>query len=545
MVCVERMSSSDVSHPLVSRWAADVGALRPEDPNFALPTTLTPHLSLWRLVAHGGALVYEGFDRRTGDRVAVKLFASLSGDEERARVLPEAARCGNIDHAALPKVLDASMLSDGTPYTVSEFAFGQSLASRSREPLPPAVACDVASQILGALQALHALPAAHGGVAPANVLLDGEPTRWQVHLVGAAIPFGRISAAAVDPEGGNRLAYWAPELFSELKATVRADLYAVGLLLHEMLTGVCPQASLSAEAFAVARTNDAIDGRWLAQAGVSSALSRVVLTALSRDPQERFASAQEMLCELHAARADESCLWRISATAMERVDRVDPSSHSASSLLPSSPLDSLPAPQMAIDSSVWGVLPDAHADGDAPSSHGGIAFRAWLIGFSATLAAGGALLFVSGDETQSRATMQPPHEVTDSSESLAEAPGERGLPTVGSTHSAAVQVADSERPMADSERPQSKASSDGIRGGRVSAGSPLTGARGAAAQVRVPHKAVRTSVGQAGSRAAARARGAGEVARPSATPARASESRSSRAHENEQGGSFSLPENPY
>lgn len=443
------MSSAEVSQPLVSRWGADVSALRPDQPNFALPITLTPQLSLWRLIARNASLVYEGFDRRTGDRVAVKLYASLSKAEERARVLPEAARCGNLDHPALPKVLDASMLSDGTPYVVSEFAFGQSLTQCMREPLQPGVACDIASQVLSALQALHALPTAHGGVEPGNVFIEGERGRVQVRLVGAAMPFGRVSTQASRPSSSHPQAYWAPELLAAPRATIRADLYAVGLLLHEMLTGICPHAALTDDSFASTRASEPIDGRWLSQAGVSSGLARVVSTALAIDPHRRFISAQEMLCELHAARADESCLWRISSGPEQRIDRVAKELHSTSSVLPLGPLENTPAPQLAIDSSVWGVLPDSggeHTPEQTPHV-GGAPFRAWLVGFSATLVLGGILLaVVTSDNDRTRA------KTTAEAQVPTEAPPTESSTGASRPEAPSVQMADSERPLGEHNR---------------------------------------------------------------------------------------------
>jgi hypothetical protein len=118
-------------------------------------------------------------------------------------------------------------------------------------------------------------------------------------------------------------------------------------------------------------------------------LTRFLRTALARDPQARFASAEDMQCELHAARADESCLW------MQRPGR----GPSMNQVQPVGPISSFPpaakasGPRTPVDSSVWGVLPDppAYDEVRRPPTRSGV--KALLLGFGLTFGVGALLVF--------------------------------------------------------------------------------------------------------------------------------------------------------
>jgi serine/threonine-protein kinase len=400
----------------VGRWATDLGALRPGAVGFALPVSIAPHLSLWRLIAEGSSLVYEGHDRRLGARVAVKLLAVRDDDNARARLMREAALYANLDNPSLPRLYDVATLSDGTPYVVMEFVAGQTVAEMlARGPLTPSLACDVANQILGSLAALHRAGIVHRDIKPTNIILEpGEDGRRRARLVDLGV--AKASAFDAAPEkltqAGALLGtpqYMAPEQFAGAEADARTDLYAVGLLLVEMLTGSCPHASRSFADLIAARMRDEMDEGALTHAGVSPGLATFLRTALARDPAARFASAEDMQCELHAARADESCMW------MQRPVRRSESLQVVGPIATLPPAPHVEAPRL-VDSPVWGVLPDPPGFEEVlrPPTRSGV--KALLLGFGLTFGVGGVLVF----RAQTRDASEVPSALASSSAASAE-----------------------------------------------------------------------------------------------------------------------------
>ncbi|HEX6241117.1 MAG TPA: protein kinase, partial [Polyangiales bacterium] len=381
------MTTPELSHSQVGRWA-DAVALRPGSAGFTLPITLTPQLSLWRLISQGRSIVYEGFDRRAATRVAVKLITRARDEDTRARVLQEAALHANVEHPSIVSIVDVAALSEGTPYVVSELASGEPLSGLVREPsMTPVLACEVVGQVLNALVALHAAGLHCPGLEPGAILLDGaKDGRRRARLLDSSFAdLALLDASAVvgAVESDAARLYRAPEQLSAGVINVRTDLYAVGMVLHELLTGSCPHADVAPAELAAKRMRDPIDDHWLVRAGVGSTLSRFVCTALARDPIERFASAEEMLCELHAARADESCLWRLPAQS-ETVRAVTPEPALGTPVVPLVSVH----PKSPLDSAIW-----THEEElPAPPRARRAGWKAMVAGFGLTMAAGVVLL---------------------------------------------------------------------------------------------------------------------------------------------------------
>jgi hypothetical protein len=380
----------------VGRWASDLAALRPGGPGFALPISIAPHLSLWRLIAEGSSLVYEGFDRRLAARVAVKVLAVRDNANAHARLLREAALYANLDHPSVPRLHDIATLSDGTPYVVMEFVAGQTLAELlSQGPLSPAFSCDIANQILGSLAVLHRAGIVHRDIKPTNIILEpGDEGQRRARLVDLGVAKATAFNSAPDKltQPGALLGtpqYMAPEQFAGADADARTDLYAVGLILVELLTGTCPHASRSFADLVAARMRDELDEAGLARAGIGPGLTSFLRTALARDAQARFASADDMQCELHAARADESCLWMQRPPARRSAEQI-PVVSAVATLPPAAELSEVRA---RVDSAVWGVLPDppAYDEVRRPPARSGV--KALLLGFGLTFGVGGVLVF--------------------------------------------------------------------------------------------------------------------------------------------------------
>ena len=197
--------------------------------------------------------VYEGRDPRTGNPVAVKRLAPehLGEPELVARFLNEGQEIQGLAHAHLVKVFARGLLSDGTPYMVLEWVPATLHDLLSRPPPPVATVLRLVQQLAEVLDALHAHGLVHRDLKPSNVLLEGdEASGWKVKLADLGLAkvltdeAGVSRAGPVSTAGGARLGTWeymSPEQWIDSKnVDARADVYALGILTFQLLTGELP-----------------------------------------------------------------------------------------------------------------------------------------------------------------------------------------------------------------------------------------------------------------------------------------------------------------
>jgi serine/threonine protein kinase len=188
-----------------------------------------------RLGAGGMASVWLADDRLLARRVAVKLIAdTLSYDEQyRARFAREAQAAASVSHANIAPIYDYG-LHDERPFLVMEYVPGGSLADVLAGPgstVPHAVG--LAVELLGALDCVHAAGLVHRDVKPANILLDGNG-HARLTDFGIAQPADAASLTQTGMIVGS-IRYLAPEVAAGARATAAADLYAVGVVLRELV----------------------------------------------------------------------------------------------------------------------------------------------------------------------------------------------------------------------------------------------------------------------------------------------------------------------
>jgi PAS domain S-box-containing protein len=239
------------------------------------------------------------FRARRGDLpVVVKLARSAEFDPDaRRRFRREAALLGTLHHPGLPKV-HATGEIDGRPFLVRAYIEGQNLAElithgRQAESRALRLAIDLA----GALGALHRRGLIHRDVSPANVVLGADGHARLIDFGLAAMPAADLPVA---PAG--TFHYAAPEQTRLLKRPVdaRADLYALGVVLFEVLVGHPPfQARHAAEVVRQHAAVPAPDVRAL-RPEVSPCMAMVVARLLEKDPDDRYRSAESLLADLHA-----------------------------------------------------------------------------------------------------------------------------------------------------------------------------------------------------------------------------------------------------
>lgn len=222
-----------------------------------------------------------------GSVVAVKLLdPALAGDEEyRARFAREARVAQTIQEAHLVRILDASSSDEGTPFLVLEYVSGGSLAaSLAQEPLGLERTLGVVADVGAALDALHRAGIVHRDVKPSNVMLREDGS-------AALTDFGLAKGAAYTVltrpgQVHGTLDYLAPELIRGGEATPASDVYALGCVAFECLTGAPPFADRSL--FGVGRAHLEDDPP---DPPASPEVAWALLRALEKDPTARPATA--------------------------------------------------------------------------------------------------------------------------------------------------------------------------------------------------------------------------------------------------------------
>ncbi|MBN1610881.1 MAG: protein kinase [Polyangiaceae bacterium] len=277
-------------------------------------TVLAERYRLGRLLGVGGmGRVYAAEHVLMRKRLAVKvLHRELTRvPEVVARFEREAMAAANIDHPNIAAATDFGKLPDGAVFLVLEYVSGRSLRDEmSAGPMPPARALHIAKQIASTLAAAHALNIVHRDLKPENVMLvEKGSDRDFVKVLDfgiAKVPFDEISErGSLRP--GQKITkagmvfgtpeYMAPEQALAQPLDGRADLYALGVILFEMLAGVRPFSSA---------TQVGILGQQLSlpvpriadrapDVTVPPQLERLLQTLLARDASERYASASEVV----------------------------------------------------------------------------------------------------------------------------------------------------------------------------------------------------------------------------------------------------------
>lgn len=252
----------------------------------------------------GNGTVYEGEHTQIGHRVAIKVVHKALADsaETVARFTREARICGTIRNRNVGQVYDVGELPSGAPYMVMELHEGRSLAKMLAEsgPLPFAVALDVAQQLLVGLQATHESSVVHRDVKPDNIMIVRESSG---HMLVKLVDFGigksltaDISSRSVTQEGVviGSPDYMSPEALRGEEVDLRADIYAAGVVLYEMITGRVPFDAGSMTELFVAILRDPVPPVRQRRPECPVQLERVIEKAMQRDSAERYRSASEM-----------------------------------------------------------------------------------------------------------------------------------------------------------------------------------------------------------------------------------------------------------
>jgi serine/threonine-protein kinase len=251
-----------------------------------------------RLGSGGMADVYCAEDLQLGRRVALKvLYRRFAEDQEFVeRFRREASSAAGLQHQHVVSVYDRGEW-DGTYWIAMEYLEGRSLKRVIQEegPLAPERAVDLAIQILRAARFAHRRGVIHRDLKPHNVIVDDED-RAKVTDFGIA----RAGASDMTQTGSimGTAQYLSPEQAQGHAVSAQSDIYSVGIILYEMLTGRVPFEGESAVTIALKQVSEQPVPPSQLNSAVSPGLEAVVMRALAKDPAQRYPDADAMIAAL-------------------------------------------------------------------------------------------------------------------------------------------------------------------------------------------------------------------------------------------------------
>jgi eukaryotic-like serine/threonine-protein kinase len=251
-----------------------------------------------KLGSGGMADVYLAEDEELGRRVAIKILNDRHANDESfvERFRREAKNAASLSHPNIVSIYDRGE-AEGTYYIAMEYLDGRSLKELvvARGPLPIGDAIEFTRQVLGALRFAHRKGVVHRDIKPHNVMADADG-RLKVTDFGIA----RAGVSQMTEAGSiiGTAQYLSPEQARGAAVDQRSDLYSIGIVLYEMLTGTVPFTGESPVEIAMKHLSDTPRPPSLQRPEIPPDLDMVVLRALAKNPDDRFQTAEEMDAEL-------------------------------------------------------------------------------------------------------------------------------------------------------------------------------------------------------------------------------------------------------
>ena len=250
--------------------------------------------TLERIGGGGMADVFRAHDRTLDRDVALKILRPVFANDPEfvERLHREAEALGSIDHPNIVRVLDYGASADG-PFIVMELVSGGTLRDlmRAQGRVDQYAAAGIGAEIADGLEAAHVRGVLHRDLKPDNVLIDGEG-----HPKLADFGIARLAAATAITRTGEVLGtpqYLAPEQMSGDVVDERADVYALGVILYEMLTGTQPTGGTTPSEIVSRRLR--ADPRPPSRlVAITPALNALVVRSLARDPARRIRRASDL-----------------------------------------------------------------------------------------------------------------------------------------------------------------------------------------------------------------------------------------------------------
>jgi len=269
-------------------------------------------------------VVYKAEDPRLERVVALKVIRQFEGDSSRRRFWQEARAAAQVAHPNACRIYDIAEEQDRL-VLVMEFIEGETLARRiERGALPAQEAGQIALALLSALEAFHKIGIVHRDLKPSNIVLSNGGTKLLDFGIAKHVSLNtaeETAATLVDATAPGMFLgtprYASPEQFGGRAVDARSDLFSMGVILFEMLTG---RPAFPGEAFGEI-AHAVLHGSPPALSGspAIAAMGRIVHRAISREPRDRYASAEAMAAELRATLLMEGIETKVRAHPVRRI----------------------------------------------------------------------------------------------------------------------------------------------------------------------------------------------------------------------------------
>lgn len=255
----------------------------------------------------GMATVYKAYDPRFEREVALKVLPRemLHDPQFRVRFEREAKTIAALEHQAIVPVYDVGE-EDGQPYFVMRYMTGGSLGDTiAKGPMSLAAATKIIERLASALDDAHLKGIVHRDLKPANILFDrtGEP---YISDFGIA----KITQSQTATVTGGAIvgtpAYMSPEQAQGEKIDGRSDIYSLGVILYEMLSGIQPYQATTPMAIVVKHITDPIPHILDVNPSLPTAIEMIIEKAMAKNPDDRFSSAGEFYAALSAVASGQS-----------------------------------------------------------------------------------------------------------------------------------------------------------------------------------------------------------------------------------------------
>lgn len=279
-----------------------------EEPDDDVPVSdpTFPYQVLERLGAGGMGVVYKAIDLRLGRAVALKFLPGhLTGDATaKTRLQAEAQAASTLDSPNIGVIHEIGETRDGRLFIVMAYYEGQTLQQKiAAGPVPLGESIGLAMQVTRALASVHRRSIVHRDVKPSNILVTSDG-------VVKLLDFGIAKASGGDvtrdgPTPGT-IGYMSPEQTRGERVDARTDLWSVGVVLHEMLTGRRPFLRDNDQATIYAIRNDPWHDAACSAPPLPRGLEKVIRRCLEKDRELRYARAEDLLNDLEALAATSS-----------------------------------------------------------------------------------------------------------------------------------------------------------------------------------------------------------------------------------------------